>query len=115
MTNGSCHSTAESKVQPCVKPACSARTIRSTRVLAGGSFCSTSPKSMAFPFSSEPISGQVLAGGARRVGTLAGPAEVLAVVDDHPAAGQDRLRVPGHGLALVRRVVDVHVVGRGGH
>jgi hypothetical protein len=38
-------------------------------------------------------------------------AEVLALVDDDRAAGEDRAGTPGDPLALVRRVVHVHVVG----
>ena len=49
MTNGSCHSTCESHVQPWLKPASSACRIRSTTALAGGLFCSTTPKSIPIP------------------------------------------------------------------
>src|SRR5690349_4829503 len=49
MTNGSCHNTTESNVHPYVKPCRSAETIRSTTAEAGGSVCSTTPKSMRNP------------------------------------------------------------------
>src|SRR6185437_6358519 len=111
MTNGSCHSTAESKVQPWVNPSCSARTIRSTSSLAGGSFCSTRPKSMFVP---SVASGQVLAGRARGEPAVAGVPEELPVVDDDPAAAEHGLGVSGDGLPLVRGVVHVHVVRGGG-
>ncbi len=63
MTKGSCHSTAESNVQPWVKPLRSARRIRSTTSAAGGSVWRTRPNSMG----TSPLTGPggVLAGAAR--------------------------------------------------
>src|SRR5690349_7935258 len=98
MTNGSCHSTAESKVQPYRKPLRSARFIRLITCEAGGSVCRTRPKSM------RGLSLQVLAGGAVDEGAVAGPAGVLAAVDDEFAPGEDRVDASGDPPALVRRV-----------
>ena len=46
MTNGSCHSTCESNVQPYEKPIRSAPAIVSMTFAAGGSVCNTRPKSI---------------------------------------------------------------------
>src|ERR1044072_5635034 len=78
---------------------------------AGGSVCRTSPKSMG----ASPGSGQVLTGGAGGVDAVTRASGELPLVDDEFAAREDRLDPAGGAFALVRRVVDVHVVGLGGH
>src|SRR5689334_25262591 len=108
MTKGSCQSTTESKVHPWVKPAASARFIRSMSRRAGGSVCRTSPMSTGL------LAVEVLAGGARLVAAVAGASEVVVPVDDDGAAGEHGADLAGDPPALVRRVVDVHVVGLGG-
>src|SRR6476646_8731955 len=105
MTKGSCESTTESKVQPWVKPAASARFIRSMSSWAGGSLCRTRPMSTGL------LAVEVLTGVAPLEAAVAGAAVVGAVVDDDGAAGEDGADLAGDLLALVRRVVDVRVVG----
>src|SRR5215218_6109246 len=113
MTKGSCQSTAESKVQPWLKPLRSARFIRLMTREAGGSVCRTSPKSMCSAPGS--VSGQVLTGGAGGVDAVSRAPRELPLGDDGFAAREHALHASGDALALVRRVVDVHVVRLGGH
>src|ERR1700742_1298435 len=104
MTNGSCHSTCESNVQPYEKPRPSAARMVSTTALAGGSVCRTTPKSMS------RSSVQVLRQLPREELSVAGAAVVLAALDEHATPRQHRVHPAGDPHALVRRVVHVHVV-----
>src|SRR5215467_2830163 len=111
MTNGSCQSTCESNVQPYRKPRSSASRIRSTTSLAGGSGCSTSPKSTMPPLGPlRPMSGQVLARAARQETAVTKLAAVLTRLHQHSPAGQHRVHPAGDVHALVGRVVDIHVM-----
>src|ERR1700679_1797742 len=110
MTNGSCHSTCESNVHPYRKPRSSASHIRSTTAAAGGSVCSTSPKSICAP---PGWLRQVLAGLAAQEAAVARGPAVLAAGDDDPAPGQHGVHPAGDLHALVRRVIHVHVMGGG--
>src|SRR5580704_17690749 len=118
MTNGSCHSTCESQVQPWEKPASSARCIIAITPLAGGLVCSTTPKSMIPPkkkdLYTERVGSclqQVLIQSAGEERAVARMALVCAVVDDHAAAGQGGHHPAGDLHTLVGGVVHVHVVG----
>src|SRR6185437_13306700 len=112
MTNGSCQSTVESKVQPWVNPRPSASFIRAITVWAGGSVCKTRPKSMIAPYDPAGSSGsaQVLAGLPVQELAVARPALILPGVDDDVAPRQHRVHPPGDLHTLVGRVVHVHVV-----
>ena len=56
MTYGSCHRTWLSKVYACVKPSASACLANSTTRHAGGSVCSTTPKSIPPSLSRSSVS-----------------------------------------------------------
>src|SRR5580704_648472 len=106
MTNGSCHSTCESQVQPWEKPASSARCIIAITPLAGGLVCSTTPKSMIPPRKTgTERSGsqleQVLIQPAGEERSVARIALVSAVVDHHVAAAQGGLHPAGDLQALI--------------
>src|SRR5262249_25395153 len=62
-----------------------------------------------------PLLVEVLTGGAGGGGAAARVSGDLPVGDDGLPAREDGLDPAGGALALVRRVVDVHVVGLGGH
>src|ERR1019366_5633408 len=110
MTNGSCHSTCESKVQPDRKPWSSAARILSITVRAGGSGCRTTPESMLIA----RLPARVLAQLPLQEAAMAGDAAVHAVVDHNLPPGQHGGHLASDREALVVRVVHVHVVGRGG-
>src|SRR5690606_9602555 len=61
-----------------------------------------------------PLLGEVLTGGTRGVGAVPGAPGVLPLGDDGHPAREDGLDAAGDAFALVRRVVDVHVVRLGG-
>src|SRR4051812_4760046 len=105
MTNGSCQSTAESNVQPYRKPLSSAAFIPATTSRAGGSVCSTTPKSMPPPFLDEVL----VEVAAEELPVARATVETRAVDDDLPAR-QHGVDLAGQLHALVRRVVHVHVV-----
>src|SRR5215207_981882 len=125
MTNGSCHSTHESKVQPCENPPSSALRRYSTTSRAGGSVCRTRPKSITGVLSSPHLgsfcvrcgtaapqvrrlgrSDEVLAEVALEEPAVAGAAAVPGPVDDHATAGQHGVDPAGDVQALVGGVVD---------
>src|SRR6266545_7100216 len=106
MTNGSCHSTCESNVQPYRKPSPSARCMVSTTPRNGGSVCRTTPKSICAPVGSDQVLGQATAQEL----AVAGAAVVLAAVDHQLTAGQHGPHLPGDRQPLIGRVVHVHVV-----
>src|ERR1039457_1795601 len=99
MTNGSCHSTCESKVQPYRKPWSSAARILSITVRAGGSVCRTTPKSMLIP----RLLAQVVAQLPRQEASMAGDAAVHSVVDQILPPGQHGGHLASDREALVGR------------
>src|SRR5437879_7714198 len=99
MTNGSCHSTLESKVQTWLKPPRSARAASSATRLHGGSVWSTKPMSIKSP------SPEVLALATGQEASLPRPAVPLSVADQDLAAGHDDGRPALHLPALVGGVV----------
>src|ERR1700722_10624582 len=84
--------------------------MRSTTAAAGGSVCSTSPKSIRIP---PDQLAQVLAELTALEPAVPGGPVVLAAGDDDPAAGQHGIDPAGDLHALVGRVIHVHVM-RGG-
>src|SRR4051812_43762293 len=119
MTNGSCQSRCESKVQTWLKPCVSAWRASSTTRDEGGFVCSTTPTSMNHAPSLTVIShgrayrglAEVLGETAFDVGTMAGPAVEGAVVNHHAAAREHGVDVAVDLETLPGRVIHVHVMG----
>src|SRR3984957_7086266 len=101
MTNGSCQSRCESKVQTLLNRYSSACRASSMTLAAGGSVCKTTPKSM---------SDEVLREPALEEPAVTRMAKVASVIDDDLAARQHRVDVTVDLEALPGGVVHVHVV-----